>query len=79
MISLVFGEKLSKFFKDSYSMDLIWVWLCIEYFLSCVDGVGDDNDFRYIFFVTSLIKSTPNYEKFHFGAGDIGRMMNHLD
>ena len=44
-----------------------------------MDGVGDDNDFRYIFFVADLIQSTSNREKFHFGAGDIGCVMNHLD
>jgi len=60
-------------------MDLIWVQLCIKYLLGYVDGVSDDNDFRYIFFVVSLIKSTPNYEEFCFGAGDVGRMMNHFD
>jgi len=44
-----------------------------------MDGVGDDDDFRYIFFVASLIKSTPNREEFHFGAGDVGCMMNYLN
>ena len=44
-----------------------------------MDGVGDDNDFRYIFFDASLIKSIPNRKKFHFGAGDVGCVMNHLD
>ena len=44
-----------------------------------MDGVSDDNDFRYIFFVAGLIKSTPNREKFCFGASDIGYVMNCLD
>jgi len=79
MISLVLGEELPKFFKDSCRVDLIWVRLCIEYLLGRVDGVGDDNDFRHIFFVAGLIKSIPNHEKFHFGAGDIGCVMNCLD
>jgi len=79
MISLALGEELPKFFKDSCSVDLIWVQLCIKYLLGCVDGVGDDNDFRYIFFVASLIKSTPNRKEFRFSAGDIGHMMNCLD
>jgi len=79
MISLALGEELPKFFKDSYSMDLIWVQLCIKYLLGCVDGVSDNDDFRYIFFVVSLIKSTPNREEFCFSAGDIGHMINCLD
>ena len=44
-----------------------------------MDGVGNDDDFRYIFFVADLIKSTSNHEKFYFSAGDIGCMMNYLD
>ena len=72
MISLALGEELPKFFKDSCSMDLIWVRLCIEYLLGHIDGVSDDDDFRYVFFVASLIKSTPNCKKFHFSAGDVG-------
>jgi len=79
MISLTLGEELPKFFKDSCSMDLIWVRLCIKYLLGHVDGVSDDDDFRYIFFVASLIKSTPNRKEFRFSAGDIGCMMNRLD
>jgi len=79
MIFLALGEELPKFFKDSCSMDLIWVQLCIKYLLGHMDGVSDDNDFRYIFFVASLIKSTSNCKEFHFGAGDVGRMMNRLD
>jgi len=79
MISLALGEELPKFFKDSCSVDLIWVRLCIKYLLGHVDGVGDNDDFRYVFFVASLIKSTPNCEKFCFGAGDVGHVMNRLN
>jgi len=79
MISLALGEELPKFFKDSCSMNLIWVRFCIKYLLGCMDGVSDDNDFRYIFFVASLIKSTSNREEFCFSAGDVGCMMNCLD
>jgi len=79
MISLILGEKLLKFFKDSCSVDLIWMQLCIEYLLGHMDGVGDDDDSRYIFFDASLINFTPNHEKFCFGAGNIGHVMNYLD
>jgi len=75
MISLALGEELLKFFKDSCSMDLIWVRLCIEYLLGHVDGVSNDDDFRYIFFVASLIKSTSNHKKFRFSAGDVGHIV----
>jgi len=53
--------------------------LCIKYLLGRMDGVGDNNDSRYIFFAASLINSTSNHEKFRFGAGNIGCMMNCLD
>ena len=79
MILLAFGEELPKFFKDSCGVDLVWMQLCIEYLLGRVDGVGDNNDFRYVFFFVGLVKSTPNREKFHFSAGDEGHMINHLD
>ena len=79
MISLTLGEELPKFFKNSCSMDLIWMRLCIKYLLGCMDGVGDNDDSRYIFFATSLINSTPNHEQFCFGAGNVGHMINCLD
>jgi len=44
-----------------------------------MDGVGDDNDLRDVFFVASLTKSVPNSEEFCFGTGDVGHMINHLD
>ena len=53
--------------------------LCIEYLLGHMDRVSSDNDFRYIFFVAGIIKSIPNCEKFCFGAGDVGCVMNCLD
>ena len=79
MISLAIGEELPKFFKNSYRVDLIWMRLCIKYLLGHMDGVSNNDDFRYIFFVAGLIKSTPNHKKSYFGAGDIGHMINYLD
>ena len=79
VISLASGEELPKFIEDSCHVDLIWVQLGIEYLLGHMDGVGDDNDLRDVFFVASLTKSAPNSEEFCFSAGDVGHMMNHLD
>ena len=53
--------------------------LGIENLLGYMNGVGDDNDLRDVFFITSLTKSAPNSEEFCFGAGDVGCMMNRLD
>jgi len=57
VILLAFGEELPKFFKDSSSMDLIWMQLRIEYLFGHMNGVGDDNYFRDFFFVTGLVKT----------------------
>ena len=53
--------------------------LGIEYLLSHMNGVGDDNDFRDVSFIASLANTTSNSEKFCFCAGDKGCVMNCLD
>ena len=79
VISLAGSKKLSKFIKDGRHVDLIWMGLGIEYFLGCMNGVSDDNDFRDVFFAVSLANTTSNSEKFCFCAGDKGRVMDRLD
>ena len=79
VISLASGEELLKFIEDSCHVDLIWMQLGIENLLGYIDGVGDNNDLRDVFFVASLTKSVPNSEEFCFSAGDIGCIMNCLD
>ena len=76
VILLAFGEELSKFFKDSSGMDLIWMQFYIEYLFGRVDGVGDDNYFRNFFFVTGLVKTTSNCKEFCFSASDEDHMVN---
>ena len=53
--------------------------LSIEYLLSCVNGVGDDNDFGDVFLVAGLINAASDSKEFHFSASDEDRMMNHFD
>ena len=60
-------------------MDLIWIGLSIEYLLSCMNRVGDDNDFGDVFLVASLINATSDSKEFCFSAGNKGRMMNHFN
>jgi len=79
VIFLAFSKKLPKFIKDDRCMDLIWMGLGIKYLLSCMNGVSNDNDFRDVRFVASLVNTTSNSEKFCFCAGDKGCMKNHLD
>ena len=44
-ISLACSKKLPKFTKDGCHIDLIQMGFIIEYLFSCMDGVGNDNDF----------------------------------
>jgi len=78
-IFLVGSKKLPKFVKDDRCVDLIWMGLGIKYLLGHMNGVSDDDDFRYVFFVASLANTTSNSEKFCFCTGDKGCVMNHLD
>ena len=53
--------------------------LSIEYLLSCVNGVSDDDDFGDVFLVAGLINATSDSKEFYFSTGDEGRMMNCFD
>ena len=79
VVFLAFSKKLPKFIKDDKRVDLIWMGLGIEYLLSRMNGVSDDNDLRNICFVTSLVNTVSNSKEFCFCAGDKGCVMNHLD
>ena len=58
VISLAGSKKLPKFIKDGRHVDLIWMGLDIEYLLGRMNGVGDDDDFRDVFFAASLANTT---------------------
>jgi len=79
VIFLADSKKLPKFIKDGRHVDLIQMGLSIKYLLGRMNGVGDNDDFRYVFFVASLANTTSNSEKFCFCAGDKGCMMNRLN
>ena len=79
VIFLAGRKKLLKFIKNGKHVDLIQIGLGIEYLLGCMNGVGDDNDFRDVFFAASLANTISNSEKFCFCAGDEDRMMNCLN
>ena len=79
VIFLVFSEKLPKFTKDDRYVDLIWIGLGIKYLLSHMNGVGNDNDFRDVCFVASLINTASNNKKFCFCASDKDCVMNRFD
>jgi len=60
-------------------MDLIRMRSTIEDFLSCMDRVGDHDDFRHVVGNASLIDATSNREKFHLHACDKGSVMDCFD
>jgi len=53
--------------------------LSIEYLLSHVNGVGDDDDFGDVFLVAGLINAASDSKEFRFSTGDKGRMINRFD
>ena len=53
--------------------------LSIEYLLSYINGVGDDDDFGDVFLVAGLINTISDSKEFRFSAGDKGYMMNCFD
>ena len=53
--------------------------LSIEYLLSRMNGVSDDDDFGDVFLVAGLINAASDSKKFHFSTGDKGYMMNRFD
>ena len=79
VIFLAGRKKLLKFIKNGKHVDLIQIGLGIEYLLGRMNGVGDDNDFRDVFFAASLANATSNSKKFRFCAGDKGCVMDYLD
>jgi len=51
-------------------MDLMRMHAEIEYFLGCMDGISDDNDFGHIVDSASLINAASNCKKFCLHAHD---------
>ena len=79
VIVLAFSEKLPKFVKNDSCVNLIQMGLSIKYLLSHMNEVSDDNDFRGVCFVASLVNAAFNSEEFCFSAGNKGCMMNCFD
>jgi len=60
-------------------MDLIWVRFVIKDFPSCVNGVGDNDDFGNVLNATYLVNAVSNGEKLSFCTSDEGSVVNCLD
>ena len=68
-----------KFTKNCSPMDLIWVRFVIKDFPSCMNGVGDNDDFGNVLNATCLVNTVSNGEKLGFCTSDKGSMVNCLD
>jgi len=73
-ISLSYSKKLPKFAKDGCHVDLIWMGFIVEYIFSCMDGVGDDDNFGNVFFAVCLTNTASHGKEFRFCAGNKGHM-----
>ena len=60
-------------------MDLIWVRFVIKDFPSCMDGVGDNNDFGNVLRAACLVNTASNGKKLSFYTSDKGSVVNCLD
>ena len=60
-------------------MDLIWVRFVIKDFPSCVDGVGDNDDFGNVLNTACLVNATSNGKKLSFYTNDEDSIVNCLD
>jgi len=52
---MIFVKEMMQFAKNSHGVRLEWMQFAVEYFLCSMDGIGDDDDFRYVFFDAGLI------------------------
>ena len=77
-VVLVFGKEPMQFLEDGYCVELIWVGFTVKDFLCSVNGIGNEDNFGYVFFAAYLVDTTSDGKKFCFIARDICCMVNHL-
>jgi len=78
-VFLASGKEMLKFMKNCSRMDLIWVRFVIKDFPSCVDGVGDNDDFGNVLSAAYLVNAASNGKKLGFCTSDKNSMVNRLD
>jgi len=78
-IALIFGENLMEIAKDGHSLTLVRVRRCVEYFISCMDGISNNNNFGNILLGTCLIDTTPDRKEFCFSGCDKDSMVQCFD
>ena len=78
-IFMIFVKEMLQFANNGHGMRLEWMQFAVKYFLCGMDRIGDDNDFKHIFFNAGLIDATSNSEQFCFCTCYKCCMMNHFN
>ena len=78
-IFVIFVKKMTQLTKNGHGVRLEWMQFAVEYFLCSMNGIGDDEDFRHVFFDAGLIDAASNSEQFRFRACYKCSMMNRFD
>ena len=60
-IFVIFFKEMMQFAKNGHGVRLEWMQFAVEYFLRSMDGIGDDDDFRYVFFDACLIDAVSKW------------------
>jgi len=60
-------------------MDLMRMRSAVEDFLSCMNGIGDDDDFGHVVYSAGLINAASYCKKFCLRASDKGSVMDCFD
>jgi len=76
---MIFVKEMTQLAKNGCGVRLEWMQFAVKYFLHNMDRIGDNDNFRYIFFDTGLIDAASNSEQFHFHACYECSMMNSFD
>ena len=78
-IFMIFVKEMMQLAKNGHGVRLEWMRFAVKYFLFSMDGIGDDNDFRHIFFDVGLIDATSNSKQFCFHTCYECGMMDSFD
>jgi len=78
-IFVIFVKEMTQLAKNGHGVKLEWMRFAVKYFLHNIDGIGDNDDFRHVFFDADLIDAASNSEQFHFRACYECGMMNSFD
>ena len=71
-------EETAKIRKDSSWLNLIRVDGWFKDFSSCMDGIGDNNNFGHVFEIQCLVDAASDSKEFCFNVCNMNHMVDHL-